>query len=74
MKISRHPLLERWGHRLKKAVLYACRVLLDTVREILDENAFERYLARQRVARSAESYRAFLQDRDELMLRKPRCC
>jgi len=50
------------------------KVLIATLREIFDENAFERFLLRTGEAASAESYRAFLQEREAGMARKPRCC
>jgi hypothetical protein len=45
-----------------------------TLREIFDENAYERFLQRTQTSPSVESYRAFLQEREAITLRKPRCC
>jgi len=50
------------------------KVLIATLREIFDENAFERFLIRTGNVASVESYRAFLQEREAGMARKPRCC
>ena len=51
-----------------------CQLLLITLREIFDENAYERFLRRGQISRSVESYRAFLLEREEGIARKPRCC
>jgi len=51
-----------------------CQLLLTTLREIFDENAYERFLRRRQISRSVESYRAFLLEREEGTARKPRCC
>ena len=50
------------------------KVLLATLREIFDENAYQRFLVRTGEVASVESYRVFLQERDEGIARKPRCC
>jgi len=50
------------------------KVLIATLREIFDENAYQRFLIRTGNVASVESYRAFLQERDERMTQKPRCC
>ena len=49
-------------------------ILLAALREIFDENAYEHFLARNRVARSAASYREFLDERESVIARLPRCC
>jgi hypothetical protein len=50
------------------------RTFIFSVREIFDENAYERFLARTNSARSVASYRAFLREREASILEKPRCC
>ena len=50
------------------------KVLIATLREIFDENAYQRFLIRTGNVASVESYRAFLQEREAGMARKPRCC
>jgi hypothetical protein len=50
------------------------RTLLATLREIFDESAYDRFLSRTDAARSAESYREFLRERESSVARKPRCC
>ncbi len=48
------------------------KILVATLSEILDESAYQRFLARTGALRSKESYRAFLHERDAAI--KPRCC
>jgi S-adenosylmethionine:diacylglycerol 3-amino-3-carboxypropyl transferase len=57
--------------RQVKAVL---EVLLATLREIFDENAYARYLARTGTTVSRDSYGAFLAERRAAELRRVRCC
>jgi hypothetical protein len=45
-----------------------------TLREIFDESAYDRFLLRTHASRSVASYRAFTRERDDAMLKKPRCC
>jgi hypothetical protein len=49
-------------------------VFIATLREIFDESAYDRFLQRTQAARSVESYRAFLREREVLTPCKPRCC
>jgi hypothetical protein len=50
------------------------RHLLATLREIFDENAYERFLVRTESTVSVESYRRFMKEREVGMARRPRCC
>lgn len=50
------------------------RLVLATVREIFDENAYQRFLARTGSESSTETYAAFMREREAHMARKPRCC
>jgi len=50
------------------------KVLLATLREIFDENAYQRFLIRTGGVASVESYRVFLQEREAHIAQKPRCC
>ncbi|HKR95381.1 MAG TPA: CstA-like transporter-associated (seleno)protein, partial [Candidatus Angelobacter sp.] len=50
------------------------KILRSALREIFDESAYERFLQRTRSAHSAESYRAFMRERESAAARKPRCC
>ncbi|HWZ45859.1 MAG TPA: hypothetical protein VNW97_20470 [Candidatus Saccharimonadales bacterium] len=48
--------------------------LLAALREIFDENAYQRFLLRTGAAVSVESYRTFMQEREVGMAKRPRCC
>ncbi len=48
----------------------AIRVLRDILREIFEESAYERFCAREGVARGRESYAAFMRGRRV----KVKCC
>jgi hypothetical protein len=52
----------------------AARVLLATLREIFDESAYARFLARHGLSASQLSYAAFLSDQEGIKARRPRCC
>jgi hypothetical protein len=49
-------------------------LLVLTIREIFDESAYARFLARGEMVRSQESYAAFLQEYGTVKERRPRCC
>ena len=59
---------------LKAMLRSFCATLLMTLREIFDENAYARYLARVNAPASRESYAAFLAERRSADLRRVRCC
>jgi hypothetical protein len=48
--------------------------IVAVIREIFDEAAYERFLARTHSTRSVESYRDFLGDRESGAAPRPRCC
>jgi len=48
------------------------RLLVETLREIFDENAYARFLARESKTPSAEAYREFVQEKHSAPIR--RCC
>jgi hypothetical protein len=52
----------------------AGRILLATLREIFDENAYERFLRRTQMASSPKAYGAFRRELEEAKTRRPRCC
>ncbi len=56
------------------AAFYAWRIAKAVLREIFDENRYERFLLRTNAVRSVASYRAFLREREAAMVRGPRCC
>jgi hypothetical protein len=55
--------------RWRSLVALLCGVL----REIFDENAYQRFLARERLPRSPTSYACFCREREATRPR-PRCC
>ncbi len=52
----------------------ATRLLLCTLREIFDESAYSRFLARHGVASCPSVYAAFLGEQEILRARRPKCC
>jgi hypothetical protein len=50
------------------------KVLLATLREIFDENAYQRFLLRTGSTASVQSYRAFQHEREAMVATKPKCC
>lgn len=49
-------------------------LLVAALREIFDETAYQRFLARQGSTVSRESYAEFLRQTETARLKKPRCC
>jgi hypothetical protein len=52
----------------------AARIMMATLREILDEAAYERFLTRTQMRSSAKAYAAFCDEFEEAKTRKPKCC
>jgi hypothetical protein len=52
----------------------AWHLLVLTLREIFDEAAYARFLARGGMVRSRESYAEFLREHGAAKERRPRCC
>jgi hypothetical protein len=52
----------------------AKRVLLYTLREIFDEAAYSRFLARNGMRSCRNAYAAFLREQDGVKARRPKCC
>ena len=50
------------------------RTFWTAIREIFDENAYERFLKTHRLSRSRDSYARFLAERRSAIERRPRCC
>ena len=48
------------------------RTIFNILREIFDENAYDRFLLRTHGSPSVASYRQFMQEREEAMARRPR--
>jgi hypothetical protein len=50
------------------------RLILLALREIFDESAYSRFLARQALQPSRDTYRDFLREQENVKARRPRCC
>ncbi len=44
------------------------------LREIFDESAYTRFLARREVSSSPNAYAAFLREQERIKARRPKCC
>ena len=49
-------------------------LLLATLREIFDESAYTRFLARHSISSCPNSYAAFLREHGAAKARRPKCC
>lgn len=49
-------------------------LFLATLREIFDENAYQRFLLRTGSTASVQSYREFQREREVATATRPRCC
>jgi hypothetical protein len=52
----------------------AMRLWLSILREIFDESAYSRFLARREVTSSQSAYAAFLREQEGIKARRPKCC
>jgi len=66
---------------MREALCGAVRVIrvviatsISTLREISDENAYARFLVRNQIHSSMDSYRAFRLQNESLKARRPKCC
>jgi len=50
------------------------RIVRCTLSEIFDESAYARFLERQKLESSPESYAEFLRENEAARSRRPRCC
>ncbi|HXM22745.1 MAG TPA: hypothetical protein VN948_15920 [Terriglobales bacterium] len=50
------------------------RLLLSTLREIFDESAYSRFLARHEMSSCPSAYAAFLREQEGIKARRPKCC
>jgi hypothetical protein len=57
-----------------KRLAHATRILIETLREIFDEGAYERFLRRAKIDSSAQAYAAFRAEFEEAKTRRPKCC
>jgi hypothetical protein len=52
----------------------AGEILLETLREIFDENAYDRFLRRRGIETSRTAYAEFVEEMRQRRERRPRCC
>ena len=57
-------------HHLRSAL----HILHEVLREIFDENAYHRYLARANATASRQSYSDFQREIEATRAQQPRCC
>ena len=50
------------------------RIVRAIMREVFEEAAYERFCAREKIARGRESYAQFLEETDQARQQKVRCC
>jgi hypothetical protein len=65
------------GKSLDRMLLAAFKLALlgrAMLREIFDESAYERFLARNSMPSSSQAYLLFLQESGQIKSRRPRCC
>jgi hypothetical protein len=52
----------------------ATKLLIFTLREIFDESAYSRFLARHGISSCPRAYAAFLREQEGIKARHPKCC
>jgi hypothetical protein len=57
-----------------KALNLTWKTFVATLREIFDESAYARFLARAGVKSSKRAYAEFRREFDEVKARRPKCC
>lgn len=66
--------MKRASHSLARKLGNVLRLVYATLREVFDESAYARFLARNQVVSSRKAYAAFLVENDRAKARRPRCC
>jgi hypothetical protein len=57
-----------------EAIARALAVLVEILKEIFDESAYQRFLDRKELQSSSQAYAMFLQENEQAKSRRPRCC
>jgi hypothetical protein len=52
----------------------AARLWFSALREIFDESAYSRFLARHAMSSCPSAYSAFLREQETIKARRPKCC
>jgi hypothetical protein len=66
--------LRLWRASAAGIISRVSALLRATLREIFDENAYDRFLSRRGLVTSRDSYAAFLRESHAERTRRPRCC
>ena len=61
-------------NRIRAATRDFAAIALAALREIFDEAAYARFLARAGIGSSSEAYAAFRREFEEAKVRRPKCC
>ncbi len=64
----------RAGASVPAWLVGAITLLLSALREIFDESAYSRFLARREMTSCPGSYAAFLREQERIKARRPKCC
>jgi hypothetical protein len=56
------------------AIIHMLKMVWAALREIFDESAYDRYLARNQVRSSPGAYASFRREHELAKARRPRCC
>jgi hypothetical protein len=57
-----------------EAIARALAVLVEILKEIFDESAYQRFLNRSELHSSSQAYAMFLKENEQAKSRRPRCC
>ena len=76
MHKPQRPITRSPVHRMTSSswLINAWNVVVAVLREIFDESAYDRFLARTHARRSIASYREFRREQEAGTARRPRCC
>ena len=64
----------RTNQKRTSAIGRAISLLMATLREIFEESAYERFLARMQMQSSPAAYSDFLRETETARARRPKCC
>jgi hypothetical protein len=67
-------LAEAKASAILTAIHRSLTVLVEVLREIFDESAYQRFLDRSQLQSSPNAYAIFLKENEQAKSRRPRCC
>jgi hypothetical protein len=62
------------GNAVRTVITRSFAVFIAALREIFEESAYERFLARAQVESSPAAYGNFLRETEDTKVRRPKCC